>query len=976
AAWRSAEPGLHFLERSNKRGNTWYFEKLLATNPSLRAGTRILTKQGIFPIEQLEGKKFLVKNLDGKWSEADCFLSGKNKELYRVTLGNGKEIFATAEHKWPVSLVGGGFGKVTTNKLQAGNILPFPKAEDLIFDSQTTLTREQGFMLGWLYGDGWISERGSNRIQLSQSIISPSVFGSRNVRNFSYQTVTSGFNNFLQTQNVHSFGIYTAIERLRDKKIRRGEKIFGFLFSEEEKSLADVVLQEVNKLKKLKSTLTKARGNTHTIQVSSLGFAENLTTIFGVDKKAKGLPASIWCSGTEFIKGFIDGLVSSDGFIAKNANRIILTTKHKKMAEDFSSLISFYGVKSNIRRSEATKVKFPNGKDYVKIYERYDVSIDGYHAVNFGKIFTLSHQRKQKNLQRIVNEYKQSRALPDEGLIRIQSVEKTDIKENVWDISVYDDTHCFYIDHTVTGNCGEQPLGAWAVCNLGAMNLAAYVRDEKFDFTAFGKDVKVAMRFLDNVIDETYYFFKENEKVAKDIRRTGLGIMGIADALILMKLTYGAGDSLPVIRKIFQTLRDSAYEASVEISKEKGAFPKFKKEEYLEGYHIKELPKKIRDGIAQHGIRNAVLLTIAPTGTTSLVAGVSSGIEPVYEFIFKRKWRGGEEMMYYPLLDVWLKDHPGEQRPSYFVSANDLTPLDHARVQAIAQEYIDSSISKTVNAPNAHTVEDVKTLYMAAYDMGLKGVTYMRDGSRQGVLERIDEKKDLSAGRQDERKTIAETAAVLQEPFVGRPMVVEGVTYMADSPVGKTYITVNQVEGKPFEVFITNGKSGSDVAAMADALGRMISIMLRLNSKVPQRERMRKIVSELSGLGGSKSIGFGENRVRSLPDAIAKVLARYSGFRVNGQVEDKVATPLIDAQVDFAQQESSLNGNGHVNGAGEDIVRIATTAQLPLVESGGMKSVIAESNTGLFDICPDCGGGSLAYEEGCKKCYSCGYSEC
>jgi len=379
-------------------------------------------------------------------------------------------------------------------------------------------------------------------------------------------------------------------------------------------------------------------------------------------------------------------------------------------------------------------------------------------------------------------------------------------------------SNTYYFERLIATNpCGEQPLGGWAVCNLGAMNLAAYVNNEKFDFDNFGKDVKVAMRMLDNVIDQTYYFFKENEKVAKDIRRTGLGIMGLGDALIKMKLPYGSEESLPVIEKIFQVLRDSAYDASADLASEKGAFPMFDKEKYLGGYFIKQLPKSLRKKIGEQGIRNAVLLTIAPTGTTSLVSGVSSGVEPVYEFTFKRKWRGGEEIMYHPLFDEWRKDHPEEDRPNYFVSANDLTPTEHVKVQAIAQDYIDSSISKTVNAPSTHTVEDVKDLYMMAYDMGLKGITYMRDGSRMGVLERIPEKKE----------EVKEVPTVPVVPRVPRPMVLTGVTYKADSPIGRMYVTINDgANGQPFEVFINNGKSGSDVMAMADALGRMISFVL------------------------------------------------------------------------------------------------------------------------------------------------------
>jgi len=521
-----------------------------------------------------------------------------------------------------------------------------------------------------------------------------------------------------------------------------------------------------------------------------------------------------------------------------------------------------------------------------------------------------------------------------------------------------------------TNPCGEQPLGAWAVCNLGAMNLAAYVKGDdltkdqggEFDYESFAADTKIAMRFLDNVIDQTYYFFKENETVAKDIRRTGLGIMGLADALIKMKVKYGSAESVDVLEKIFKTLRDSAYEASSEVAKEKGAFPKFDKEQYLKGYHIKALPQHIRDSISKHGIRNAVLLTIAPTGTTSLVAGVSSGVEPVYEFAFKRRWRGGEDMMYHPLYEQWLKAHPTDERAPYFVSANDLTPLEHTKVQAIAQEYIDSSISKTVNAPNAHTVADVKELYMTAYDMGLKGVTYMRDGSRMGVLERVDDKK------KEEAKP-AEVAAPQQPTIpvtarVPRPMMLTGVTYKSDSPSGRFYVTMNEDEkGNAFEVFINHGKSGSDLMALADALGRMISFGLRLHSPVPARERMREIISELTGIGGSRTIGFGPNRVRSFPDAIAKILARHNDFKVNGQVED--ATP--------AKTNGTTNGHGVTTDKPVD-APAAPVNQLSLPETG--VAPVHSSTTNLFDLCPECGSGTLAYEEGCKKCYSCGYSEC
>lgn len=498
-------------------------------------------------------------------------------------------------------------------------------------------------------------------------------------------------------------------------------------------------------------------------------------------------------------------------------------------------------------------------------------------------------------------------------------------------------SNTWYFEKLVATNpCGEQPLGPWAVCNLGAMNLSAYVEGEKFDYDAFQRDVPTAMRMLDNVIELTYYFFDENEKSAKDIRRTGLGIMGLADALIKMKLRYGSDEANVELEKMFQILRDSAYMASVALAKERGAFPKFDKEKYLQGHFIKALPKKLQESIGKNGIRNAVILTIAPTGTTSLVSGVSSGVEPVYEFSFLRRWRGGEEIVYHSLYKEWLDSQNGSdaKKPDYFVSANDLTPLEHIKVQAIAQKYIDSSISKTVNAPNSHTIEDVKSLYMSSYDQGLKGVTYMRDGSRQGVLERVVEKKP------------EEVVATKQATVKTRPMVVHGSTYRINTPVGVAYITINHDENnEPLEVFVNIGKAGSDVFAMAEGLGRMISLSLRFSSHLSSEEKVKTLIQELSNIGGSSTLGFGKERVRSLPDAIAKALQQH---------------------YDFLKKNSKSNGQ---NKNPDEVLRVSQESLLEVPQ----KQLFA---TLSYDLCPECGAAGLVFEEGCKKCHSCGYSAC
>lgn len=489
--------------------------------------------------------------------------------------------------------------------------------------------------------------------------------------------------------------------------------------------------------------------------------------------------------------------------------------------------------------------------------------------------------------------------------------------------------------------CGEEGLPAWGVCNLCSINLTALVRNGKIDFNELAYIVKVGVRFQDDIIDADSYIFPQIKQTQQEgERRIGLGTMGLGDALIKMKIRYGSAESLKIIDKIYKTIRDAAYESSIAIAKEKGPFPKFEAKKHLKGYFIKQLGKKVKDGIKKWGIRNSVLLQQAPTGSTSLLSGVSSGIEPVYEFSFIRRDRLGEHVLYHPLYEQWKKANPNSPVPSYFVSANDLTPDDHVKVQAAIQKYVDASISKTVNAPKTHTVEDVKKLYTRAYELGCKGITYMREGSRPGVLERMPDKKDEKeeVTTSQIKPTIDGNGQSISE-IKPRPMMVQGATYQIDTPVGTAFVTINTgAHNEPLEVFINVGKAGSDVTAMAEALGRIASLVLRVQSPIPAAERTKQIFNQLIGIGGSKSLGFGDKRVRSLPDAVAKVLAMHFGYKIK-------------------------NGNG-----------ATAYQQTPTVPVLTQQPLLAEKSD--YDLCPSCGEAALAYEEGCKKCYSCGYSEC
>lgn len=541
-------------------------------------------------------------------------------------------------------------------------------------------------------------------------------------------------------------------------------------------------------------------------------------------------------------------------------------------------------------------------------------------------------------------------------------------------------SNTWYFEKLIATNpCGEQPLGAWAVCNLGAVNLSAFVKtDGTFDYTDLEEKVRIAIRMMDNVIDSTGYYFPENKEQQMGIRRTGLGTMGLGDALIKMKLRYGSEEAQETIEKIYKTIRDSAYEESAVLAAEKGSFPNFDKEKYLKGWFIKKLPAKVRDLIANNGIRNAVLLTQAPTGTTSLVSGVSSGIEPVYDFAMVRRDRTGEHILYHPLYEEWKNANPeAEKAPEYFVSANDLTPEDHVRVQALIQDYTDSSISKTVNAPNAHTVEEVRRLYMQAYDLGCKGVTYMRDGSREGVLSHKEDKKE----EKNEGAVAMPVDANVPVHLRKRPDNLRGVTRRIATPVGHAFVTINEdEEGNPFEVFVNVGKAGTDIMADAEAIGRLISLALRIPSNYAPSQVVQQVVNQLSGIGGSSTRGFGADRIHSLADAISKVLASYTG-------KESTYPAVTEEKLANGNGHALTNGNGLLNGNvqatpnGNGHATVEVKEEVPQVQQESVTMQLSALKPTIkagkrLDMCPKCGVASFVYEEGCKKCYSCGHSEC
>ncbi|KKC46089.1 ribonucleoside-diphosphate reductase [Paenibacillus sp. D9] len=550
-----------------------------------------------------------------------------------------------------------------------------------------------------------------------------------------------------------------------------------------------------------------------------------------------------------------------------------------------------------------------------------------------------------------------------------------------------------------TNPCGEQGLPGWGVCNLSAINLSKFYDEEKHDvdWGDLGRVVQWSVRFLDNVIDKTPYHFGQNERNQKKERRVGLGTMGLAELMIRLGIRYGSPESLEFLDSLYRFIAREAYLASSDIAAEKGSFPAFDAELYLQSGFMKEMVSafpEVAEAVRSRGIRNVTLLTQAPTGSTGTMVGTSTGIEPYFAFEYYRQSRLGYDKQLVPIAQKWKEAHPGEELPDWFVTAMELSAEEHIRVQAAIQRWVDSSISKTANCPADFTVEETARLYELAYELGCKGVTIYRDGSRDtqvlstamgkdGAAPETEEARDsvppLSVDSIDREPfgggkagtagpplgtTAARSSAaaaeggihragnddigtgtVIDKEYRKRPQVLCGATYKINTPFGMAYITINDMDGTPGEIFLNVGKAGSDVFAMAEALGRVCSLFLRYGD---HGHKVEHLIKHLKGIGGSGAIGFGANRVESIADAVAKALETHAGHAVPHPVEEDVRR---------SQQRSQRADREEVSEAPPALAR-----------SGGELSSL--------DLCPSCGSASLINVEGCKTCSHCGYSRC
>jgi ribonucleoside-diphosphate reductase alpha chain len=566
---------------------------------------------------------------------------------------------------------------------------------------------------------------------------------------------------------------------------------------------------------------------------------------------------------------------------------------------------------------------------------------------------------------------------------------------------------CFFIDeanrynpvphlgaYEATNPCGEQPLLAYDVCNLGSINVGHYVKDGRLEWDAFRRDIHLSTHFLDNVIDVNKYPLPEIDHLSKRIRRIGLGLMGFADALVRMGIPYDSTEAVEFGKKLMAYLDTESKRESERLAHERGAFPEWARSIWGPD----ETCARDRDGARVRPmqlLRNCNVTTIAPTGTISIIANCSSGLEPLFAVAFMRYQAGvmmpdvNEDFVAIARKEGWYSEglmqriaeqghinfpEVPEKWQRVFVTANAITPEWHMRMQAAFQAHCDSAISKTTNFAHTATVDDVRAIYELAFQLKVKGVTVYRDGSRDGQVLSTGATEKAKAERDKpapDKREIGELQGTITELHAeidrlkkslfdveaenlqrrmkrSRPDMLRATSLRKETPLGTMFVHITEDDrGQPFEVFINLGKAGGAAMADAEAMGRLISVALR--SGIPLQEIHR----QLRGVASDRAIGLGPNKVLSVPDAIGIALEEWWRQK-QGIQQDLLSASPTPPSVAALPSPVTSHTNGHA----------------PAAEFSGHTN--GESFIGQ---CPDCGS-SLEFAEGCAKCHVCGFSEC